>query len=438
MTLRDQRPATAGEVPVESSAPLSFDLVEGEAAFDNLEHEWNELVDKSDCTVYQTFEWQRTWWKYFGSGKRLHILVLRRGARLAGVAPMFIEDIRAFGVRIVTALKMIGCEESDYLDVISSPDNRTEVLRTLARYISSPDGKWDFFEIRDISERFATMELLPGYLAGEGLRVYTYKGNVCPQVDLPPTWQEFLGHIGGNLRYQLKKKTDRLNKSFPVETEVVQSGDEAVEAAVREFAVIHGNRWESLGYMNAFKDPHFLAFHVEVSQNFARRGWLRMFFLKVDGVRVAVNFDFNFHGRIYFYHGNAHASSEIMKYSPGFLLRCSAIEQGISEGMVIYDMLRGNETYKSNDFKCVPVGNWQIRALRPGLSHRARFGVFVSTELLKKIPKRLRRDYQDFRRFSMTKEPSFSMVLRFAWSKLGEIAKLARYSISRLLPGSKN
>ncbi len=417
--------------------PITVALVDTDEAFDGLEKTWNDLVNKSDCTIYQTFEWQRTWWKYFGAGKLLQCLVFKRDKEVVGIAPLYRAKVRMFGIPYATALRMLGSEEADYSDVLVAPADRPRVLKEFAAYLRTSGLKFDFFDIRDVSESFETMQLLPRYLTDSGLKVYTYKGSVCPQVALPPTWPEFLQHLGGNLRYQLRKKTDRMKKNFPMEFELAGDNDGAVEAAVRQFAVIHGNRWEGLGYINAFKDSHFLDFHIEVSQRFAHRGWLRMLFLKVNNAYVAVNFDFNFHKRIYFYHGNAHASGDIMKYSPGFLLRCAAIEQGIAEGMEVYDMLRGDEAYKSNDFKCTPVGNWQIRAVVPQGLRKARYRAFVVHEMLRKIPKRLRRERQDFRRFIRTKNPSASMLLKFTVDKFMDVARLVWNQIMTFRSTSK-
>ena len=122
-----------------------------------------------------------------------------------------------------------------------------------------------------------------------------------------------------------------------------------------------------------------------------------------------------------------------MKYSPGFLLRCMAIEKGIAEGMVVYDMGRGHEAYKTNDFKCKSAGNWLIRATNQSTMSRVKFKVFLWSELLGKIPKRLRRDYQDFRRFSMTRKPSISMVISFLGLKGKEVMNLFAYNLSRFL-----
>ena len=34
-------------------------------AFDAIADEWTALEEASDTTIFQTYEWNRTWWKYF-------------------------------------------------------------------------------------------------------------------------------------------------------------------------------------------------------------------------------------------------------------------------------------------------------------------------------------------------------------------------------------
>lgn len=427
---------TEVEQAVPEGLPLTVEVVETEKGFDSLECEWENLVDRADCTIYQTFEWQRTWWKYFGKNRTLHCLVFKEEGRTVGIFPLFLQRTGIFPFGGVTVLRACGDLESDYLDVIAASGDKLRVLRAFVEYLRTSGLKFDFLEVRDLSEAFETLGMFTEILGAAGFKSYVYMGTVCPQVKLPATWPEFLQRLGGNLRYQLKKKNDRLKKNFRVEFELAGDSDVEVETAVREFAVVHGNRWESLGYLNAFKDDHLMDFHIEVSRKFARRGWLRMLFLNVDGKKVAVNYDFHFKKRIYFYHGNAFADPEIMKYSPGFLLRCAAIEQGIGEGMEVYDMLRGNETYKTNDFKCEPVGNFRLRAVLPGGLRRLKFAVFTFSEVLHRIPIRMRRDYQDFRRYSNADGASVPVLFRFVWSEVKNFGRLLRQTVSNLLPSS--
>src|ERR1700694_5670006 len=66
-------------------------------SFDELRVEWNALVDKMECpSPFQSWEWNRTWWKHFGGHDKLRILVFRRGQQAVGIAPLY---ARSHGLR---------------------------------------------------------------------------------------------------------------------------------------------------------------------------------------------------------------------------------------------------------------------------------------------------------------------------------------------------
>src|SRR2546425_10514754 len=76
-------------------------VVENAREFDALEGEWNALLEKSAASVFQSFEWQRTWWKHFGERRenaRLHIVTVRVDDGLIALAPFYVDHVRTLGV----------------------------------------------------------------------------------------------------------------------------------------------------------------------------------------------------------------------------------------------------------------------------------------------------------------------------------------------------
>ncbi|HEV8539336.1 MAG TPA: GNAT family N-acetyltransferase [Bacteroidota bacterium] len=406
-------------------------MVRTDSEFDSLEREWNELLTHSQASIFQTFEWLRTWWTYFGKKLRLHILVFFAGRRMVGIAPMFQQEVKTGGMKVATSLRFIGCGISDYMDIIIRRGFEQDVIEVFASYLQLTSGEWDVFEIVDLNERSPVLQRLPGLLLARGMNVYAYQGNVCPQVSLPDSWEGFLRHIGPKNRYHLKRKKEKLNENFRCEVEIYRDEKDDVPRAVDEFIRIHEHRWRSLGFPSAFDDESHRAFHVDVARRMARRGWLRLLFLKVNGQRVAVSFDFNFNKRIHVYLSHANGPDEIMKCSPGFLIRCLAIERGISENMNVYDFLRGNEAYKYEEFRCVASKNWLVMASSPSPFGKVRFWFFVTRELSVKSIDRLRREYYEFKRFLITKHPTARMIMQFLISKMSLLFSLGYNYIAR-------
>ncbi|MBI4534999.1 MAG: hypothetical protein HY708_01885, partial [Ignavibacteriae bacterium] len=131
----------------EASTRCHVRIITSNAEFDALEGEWNRLIENADITIYQTFEWLRSWWEYHQTPSyRLHILLFTAEKRTIAIAPLFIEEIGISGVRFAARLRFIGAGLSDYVDIIILPDYQPLVLKTFALFLQSTVGTWDVLD----------------------------------------------------------------------------------------------------------------------------------------------------------------------------------------------------------------------------------------------------------------------------------------------------
>src|ERR1035437_5912239 len=70
---------------------------------------WNGLVLRSGSDVYQTFDWCRLWWHYYGARRQLHLLLCFSGEELVGLVPAFIETLWLGPARLRVA-KLVGAD----------------------------------------------------------------------------------------------------------------------------------------------------------------------------------------------------------------------------------------------------------------------------------------------------------------------------------------
>jgi CelD/BcsL family acetyltransferase involved in cellulose biosynthesis len=426
-------------VPTPVSCPSKADrvctttLVQTEAELDALEHDWNQLVCQSDVSVFQTFEWLRTWWKFFNKGRQLHCLVFRSQNRVVGIAPIFQEELRVLGLRIATHLQFMGCPLSDYTDIIILPGHEQAVLNALAKHLRSTCGEWDVFDMENVSEKSNAWKLLTCSLETYGIPMSNHTGTVCQQIVLPPTYELFFQGLGPHVRDNLKRKYKKLQKEQKVEYEAFENETDDISAAVGAFACIHGDRWQSLGYPSAFDDRGLLQFHAEVAKKFARRGWLRLSFLKVDNQRVAVDFSFIYKNRLYMYQCNAFGPEKVMKCSPGSLVKVLSIQRAIGEGVRFLDLMRGDESYKTWEWKATSSKNWLVRGISPFRCGRFRAFLYLSYELFFKTRKRIQREYYEFRRFKIRNKNTSASTVRYAISRIATLFQLGRnYFVGQL------
>ena len=58
-----------------------------------------------------------------------------------------------------------------------------------------------------------TLTLLPALAGERGLEVRVDREAVCPQLDLPSTWDEYLAQLGKKNRHELRRKMRRLHNT---------------------------------------------------------------------------------------------------------------------------------------------------------------------------------------------------------------------------------
>ena len=189
-------------------------------------------------------------------------------------------------------------------------------------------------------------EKLAGSLSAFRWRFDELQTNVCPYIPLEGhSWESYLAGLGGETRYNFNRKWKRLNRDFTVEFEAI--GDQSrLTEALAVLITQHNARWHDRGGSDAFHLKELVAFHHELSRTALARGWLRFYVLTLDGQPAASQYGFLYRGIFYFYQSAFDASYE--KYSVGFLTMGLAIRQAITEGAREFDLLHGDEGYKSH------------------------------------------------------------------------------------------
>ena len=414
----DRQPGNDGTCTVSAVSTLS--------ALETLETTWNVLLAESEATVFQTFEWVRSWWTHYGGGRSLHCLVFECDGSVVGIAPLFCEQIKLMHLRIARRLLFIGWPESDYNDMIIRRGSEELVLRAFASHLAATADQWDVLDMEDVPQESVLAKVLPGMLQQQGIEAYIMPGTVCPQIELPSSFELFLQGLGPNTRYNIKRKKARLMARCRVDERVLRNEADDIDSGVKQFITVHGNRWKNLGFPSAYDEECHRGFLLDVARRFARRGWLRIFLLSADGQPVAASIEFNYRRRMYMYQSNAYGPEHVMRNSPGLLVKVTAIEQGIAEEMQVYDLLRGTEAYKYDQFKATQKHNWTMRFTPRPSGVRGRYLMFITWALARKIKGRVPLEFHEFKRFAITKRPSLLARAQYLMLRVPVLLRLGR------------
>lgn len=320
---------------------IRIEVVSTETGFLQLKEEWNQLLGRSSHpSIFLTWEWLYTWWKYFGRGKKLHILAVREQSRkVRGIAPLFITQDR-WGPSKLSVVKFLGTQpiSSEYLDFIAEDNNFGQALEPTLNYLKSFSGA-DLLFFSDLLED----STIKRFLSQSGQTDSRLEeGQTCPHIIFPSTWEEYLQsvnrrvkeYVKSNLRFFVQEKKGTLKKASESDYTRVLSG----------LFRLHARRWQARGQAGSFASPEKRDFHQEICQRLLETKRLGLYYLEVDKKIISVLYGFSYQDTYYYYQTGFDLSLESKR--PGLLVLGYAIEDSFKAGLKKFDFLRGEEEYK--------------------------------------------------------------------------------------------
>ncbi|MFQ5860093.1 MAG: GNAT family N-acetyltransferase [Dehalococcoidia bacterium] len=299
--------------------------------FDEVEEEWQQLLPF--CTapsVFLTPGWQRSWWQRLGTESELLLLRLTDDDRTMGIAPLAQRD---------GELSFIGDTDLfDYHDFLVSRESETLFYPALLDYLGQE--QWRTLRFTSLPEGSPTLDHLPALARERGYQVAIELEDVVPGLPLPLSWDDYLARLSKKGRHELRRKLRRLESAGEHRCSDV-SHSTSFDADLDDFfRMLRESRAEK----HKFLTPQRQQFFETIARELARQGVLRLFFLELDGQRVATTmcFDYGMTRALY----NSGFDPAYRHLSAGLLLKALCLKDAIERGMTYFDFLRGDERYK--------------------------------------------------------------------------------------------
>jgi perosamine synthetase len=290
---------------------------------DPLQAAWSTLAEASR-SVFATWDWMSTWWRHFGRDRELLVTVCRSGSQVVGIVPLYVWSRRPFRV-----LRLLGHGQADQLGAICADADHRAVVDSLRLALTGLD--WDIL----LAEQLAGKEPWE-----DGLRARRLLREASPVLRFDERgWEGFLSTRSSNFREQVRRRPRKLAREHDVRYRLVD-GSEGLQSELDTLFRLHAARW-TRGRSSFLSDE---AFHRAFAATAARRGWLRLWFLEVEGQPVAALYGFRFAGAESYYQAGRDPAWD--GYAPGFVLLTHAIARAAEDGVKEYRLLRGGEDYK--------------------------------------------------------------------------------------------
>lgn len=335
-------------------------LFETEEEFASLREAWDSLQQTAkDTSVFATWEWQYLWWKTYGKGRPLKIVVAQEGGKPVGILPLYVQPQRLFKGMEARLLRFVGTGGDtfpDDLGPVLGGGREAAVSRLLSEFLLSSVRGWDVLMLTDMHSQSPFAEALEGASSHRRLARARGISAQIPYLELPPTWDAYLESLHRDRRWRIRSSRKKLESQFTTRF-FVWEDPKTLDGAVDRLVELHQSRWQAAGQSHSFASAEYIAFHRSVMRACLERGWLRLYCLEADGQLIAMYYFYRFRNQVFLMQGGFDPA--FAKHKPGHVLMGFALEHAIGEGNTVFDFLRGEHRYKEE----MATGNRETVAL---------------------------------------------------------------------------
>ena len=313
-------------------------------AFLGLESEWEALLDESSCDLpFLTHDWFRLWWEHFGADRRVAILTARRAGKLVLAMPLMEARERWFPAPLPKLHSLTNAHSYRYQILLARGEEGS--VRAVWEALKRRRRAWHLLELERCPVGYPADQELMRVARQDGHAVGVWHGGLSPYLTLEGTWERYFESLKPKFRSNLRNRTKRLEKLGRLEPEVV-SDPSACSAALEDALAIEEASWKGDAGSAIATDATLRRFYAAWGERAAERGWLRLWFLKLDGKRVAFEYNVQYKGVLYCL--KIGYRPELHPYSPGQVLKRSVLERAFQEALREYDFLGVMDEAKSD------------------------------------------------------------------------------------------
>ncbi len=324
---------------------LTIEVVRDDAGFAGMRSGWGDLLEESEASIFNSWEWLYTWYRRLGSDRSPWILAARdRESRLAGILPLALDRRRALG-RSIRRLSFLGETHvsSEYLDVVASPGLREEVTRAFTSALLLHREEWDLLDLVDLDARSPTIGTLRSAFGEDPYEVRVAEAEVCPFTTFTPgeKFEEFLERTSVGNAFLQRRRWLAKQEGFHIDR---TEDPRRIPRPLGQLFHLHARRWASEGGSQGISGPPVEAFHRDATQLLAERGKVRLFVMWVGREAVASVYGLVHGGKFSCY--QCAYNLDWAKRSVGMVLFGETFRNALETGLREYDFLRGAESYK--------------------------------------------------------------------------------------------
>ena len=319
-------PPTVPRLHVAVTDDQSTGTLESLPTFGSAHEGWSALA-RASSNIFSTPEWVACWWRRFGGDRTLQLTAWRGPeGRMVAILPLYTS-----GLGPLRLARLVGSPLGSRVEPICAPGDRAASAHGLRAALAATRA--DLF----------VAEALPGEADWTGHVPGAVLARVpSPLLDLAEfaSWDDYLASRSSNLRQELRRKERKLQRerglAFRLVDDRTRLGDE-----LDRFFSLHSDRWSE--GESSLASSETIDFLSEFATTAFDHGWLRLWFLDLDGAPAAAWLGFRYEGVETYYQAGRSMDAD---GSVGLILLAHTIREALADGIREYRLGPGGSPYK--------------------------------------------------------------------------------------------
>ncbi len=337
---------------------------------------WDSLLPETPhASFFQTYDWLQVYWKHFGEGQRLRVLIVRAAGKPIGIVPLCVRRRN----HAIGSVRVLSYPLEDW-GMFYGPlgKNQAATLMAAMKHIARTPHDWEEIDLPwvagNTTDNGRTQRAMQ--FANLSPRVTPYQST--SHVEMEGTWGDYLAGREAKVRYELRRNLRQIERLGKVEfvrhrPEPLRQGDgdcrwdlydlcEKVSQASWQAKSTTGNTLCHSRVRDFCRDAHAVA---------SKLGMVDMALLKLDGEAVAFGYNYHYQGHIFGLRMGYDAS--ISAKGLGKALLSYQIRDGFERGDRCMELGMGDQKFKQqvrtrSEASCrltyTPATAWRPQLLR--------------------------------------------------------------------------
>lgn len=321
---------------------LQIDKVTTREAFDELEGAWNGLLaETGGGNPFLAHEWFHCCVHAYRDPV-LHVLVVRDGLRIVGIAPLwrYCSPLRGINLR---RIGFISCPDTPLVDFVIVPNRTGEVLAAVLEDLRSDrDAAWDLLTLNQWPAASPGVQAIHSIVEGARIPHFLSRASLVPSLRVQGTWEEYWKTRAPLFRKSRRGIVNRMTRAGSSRVRLVRR-DESGEAFDSVLSISRRS-WKEPKGLAISSRPATADFFRRLTEVGGRKGWLFLWLLEMDGVPVAMEYDLTDGGTVFAL--RADIDEAYKAHSPGAYLEYQLVKHLFDEGYAEYNTGPGLNPYK--------------------------------------------------------------------------------------------